>query len=207
MSNSSDYEKILLHKEESVNILSNKIKEIEDNSWTQVSDSIRRKTGREPKVELSTYGESLLFEFTSFLDILIRYMNGEDIESSDSYFKEDNINSLEPKDEFVNSLQDYYKNGVSNQKYSISKIKGYRNKVTHATMLDLSKTFKWESGDGFPSLEENKFILPDDPEIAFEDYTYNQKIALFGMVEEIEKIMDNIWSFLEAEDRFNKYSG
>mgnify|MGYP007091082149 CR=1 FL=1 len=204
MAESEDYEKILIHKMDSIKRLINKIEEIEEESWDQIDTGAKRRVGRPPIEELTTYTESLLFEFKSFLDIIIRYMNGSDIGGGPT-FNSHSLNDVSPQDNFVNDLKDYYDNGISNQNFSINRIKKYRDAATHATILDVGKTMKWEAGDGIPNLSENFYILPDDPDAAFDEHTYEDKIPLFGLVEEIDEIADQIWKKLGEEDRFDNY--
>jgi len=64
----------------------------------------------------------------------------------------------------------------------------------------------WKAGDGFPTLENNFYILPDNPKDDLGFYTYNERIALFGFFEEMGKIFDAIVKKMNEGSSYNKYS-
>jgi len=201
------FKNILSNKSAIINILWYKLKDTENESWERTPQGTRQRTGDKiPIYELMTYGEAFLFEFGSFLDILIKFICGKDL-NEDLYFNWTNISKLQPQDDFVKFLIQCYNQGVSNSPiYNLKKMKEYRNAITHATFLDISKLMMWEAGNNFPTLENNFYILPDNPCDDFSSYTYNQKIALFGFIEEMGKIFDVIAQKLNTENLYNKYS-
>jgi hypothetical protein len=84
-------------------------------------------------------------------------------------------------------------------------MKEYRNAITHATFLDISKYIMWKTEDGFPTLKRNFYILPDNPNSDFMSYKYDERITLFGFLEEMGKIFDEISKRVNQKNLFNKY--
>jgi len=188
MTDEKTYRKILSNKSVIINILWHKLKDTENSSWERTSSGIKQRTGDKiPIYELMTYGEAFLFEFGSFLDIFMKFICGKNIKDK-VYFNWDTLSKLKPEDEFVKFLRECWNDGVSNNPiFSLKKMKEYRNAITHATILDISKLMMWKAGDGIPTLENNFYILPDNPNSDFISYTYDNQIALFGFFEEMKK--------------------
>ncbi len=152
-----------------------------------------------------TYGEALLFEIGSFLDILLKFICGKNLKDK-IYFNEDTLGKLQPNDAFITFLTKCYSQGLSNNPdFSIKKMKEYRNAITHTTILDISKHMMWRAEDGFPTLENNFYILPDNPKDDIGSYTYTRRIAFFGFFEEVGKIFDSIVVEFNKGGLYNKY--
>ena len=64
----------------------------------------------------------------------------------------------------------------------------------------------WKLGEGIPSLNKNYYILLDNPEAEFGSYQYNEKIALFGFLEKMGKILDSIIKEFNENDLYSKYT-
>lgn len=201
------YKNILGNKSMSINIFYYGIKDAEAKSWKVNTDGSKIQDGEHiPTEELMAYSEGFLFEIGAFLDIFIKYICGRDT-TEQIYFNLETINKITNPDEFVESLKKYWDFGISNNvNLSLKKMKEYRNAITHATILDLSKHLIWKKGDGFPSLSRNFYILPDNPEANFGSYLYEQRIALFGFIEEMGKIFDVIIKELNEQEIYAKYT-
>ena len=206
MTDEKTYKKIIHNKSAMLNILWHKLKDTESQSWDKTPQGTRQRTGDKiPIYELMMYGEAILFEFGSFLDIFMKYACGKNLHDK-VYFNQSTLGKLKPQDEFSSSLNEYWSNGLSgNPVFSLEKMKEYRNAITHATMLDISKHMVWKKGDGFPKLEKNFYILPDNPKEDFDSYTYTERIPLFGFFEEIGKIFAKIENKMNEESLFNIY--
>ena len=207
MIDKTSYKKILGNKSISINILYWQIKDVESKSWTKTETGSKIQDGTKiPMEELMTYSESFLFQFGSFLDIFIKFICGKNtIEKI--YFNLETLDKITNSDSFIDSLKKYWESGVcDNSNFGLKKMKKYRNAITHATILDLSKHLMWRAGDGIPSLNKNYYILPDDPEVEFGHYQYNEKIALFGFLEEMGKIFDAIIKEFNEKDLYSKYT-
>lgn len=207
MEDEKSIKNILSNKSVIINILWYKLKDTENDSWERTSQGTRRRTGDKiPIHELMTYAEAILFEFGSFLDVFIKYICGKNLKDK-LYFNENTLQKLQPRDDFVKFLLEYWNKGISNNpSFSLKKMKEYRNAITHATILDISKQMMWMAEDGFPTLEKNFYILPDNPNDDYGSYTYEEKIAIFGFFEEMGKIFDAIVIKLNGEILFNKYN-
>lgn len=208
MTDEKTFKNILSNKSTIINILWYKLKDTENDSWERTPQGTRQRTGDKiPIYELMTYGEAFLFEFGSFLDIFMKFICGKNLNEKGIYFNQETLKKLQPNDDFVKFFLECWNNGVSNNPiFSLEKMKEYRNAITHATILDISKQMMWRAGDGFPTLENNFYILPDNPNSDFGSYTYNHRIALFGFLEEMGKIFDAIVKKLNEETLFNKYT-
>lgn len=207
MIDKNSYKKILGNKSISINILYWQVKDVESKSWTVTETGSKVQDGTKiPMEELMAYSESFLFEFGSFLDIFIKFICGKDT-TEEIHFNLNTLNKINNPDSFIDSLKTYWEMGVcNNQNFSLRKMKEYRNAITHATILDLSKHMIWKSGDGIPSLNKNYYILPDNPEAGFGNYQYNEKIALFGFLEEMGKIFDAIIKKFNELELYTKYT-
>jgi len=207
MIDKKSYKNILGNKSISLNIFYFGIKDAETKSWKTNPDGSKIRDGTQiPMEELMAHSEGFLFELGSFLDIFIKYICGKDT-SEEIYFNLDTINKITNPDEFIESLKTYWNLGVSNnENLSLKKMKEYRNAITHATILDLSKHLMWKKEDGFPTLSRNYYILPDNPEASFGSYTYDRRIALFGFIEEMGKIFDAMIKELNEKEIYSKYT-
>lgn len=206
MISKTDYKKILGNKSIAINILYYQIKDVESKSWVVTESGSKQQDGTKiPMEALMTYSESFLFEFGAFLDIFIKFILGKDT-TEKIYFNLDTLNRITNSDSFIDSLKAYWDNGISNNKnFSLKKMKDYRNAITHATILDLSKHLMWKAGDGIPTLNKNYYILPDNPEAEFGNYQYNERVALFGFLEEMGKIFDAMIKEFNEKDLHSKY--
>lgn len=200
------YKKILNNKSASINILYYAIKDTETKSWTIVNGVRTQDGSKIPLEELMVYSESFLFELGAFLDIFVKYICGKD-NSEGIHFNLDTLNKIANSDSFIDLLKIYWNLGISNnENFSLKKMKEYRNAITHATILDLSKYLMWRAGDGFPTLNKNYYILPDNAEVGFGNYTYERRIALFGFIEEVGKIFDAILREVNENNLYAKYT-
>ncbi len=200
------FKKILSNKSIIINILWYKLKDTEANSWESTQQGLKRRTmDKVPFNELMTYGDAFLFEIGSFLDTLIKFICGKSLKDK-VYFDKKTLSKIQPKDDFIDFLIRCYGQGLSNSTvFNLEKLKEYRNAVIHATILDISKYMMWKAGDGIPKLERNFYILPDNPCDDFSNYTYNQRIALFGFLEEMSKIFNAIVNEINKTGLYNKY--
>lgn len=207
MPDEKTFKKILMNKYASINILFYKLKDTEEESWIKTSDGIReRKLSDVPLEELMAYSEAFLFECGSFLDILMKYICNKGLRV-DFDFNYTNLSKLSSVDEFVTLLDDLYSKGASDSPiYNLKKMKEYRNAITHSTILDISKVFMWKKGDSFPELENNYYLLPDNPSDEFNSYTYHNRIPLFKFMQEMAKIFEIIVNKINVEKLYGKYS-
>lgn len=208
MTSKENYKQILGNKSISINLLYWQIKDVESKSWVITERGSRIQDGTKiPMEELMVYSESFLFEFGAFLDIFIKFLLGKNATERNIYFNLDTLNRITNSNQFISSLKTYWEKGVSNnENFSLKKMKDYRNAITHATILDLSKHMMWKVGDGLPSLNKNYYILPDNPEEELGNYLYNERIALFGFLEEMGKIFDVIINEFNEKDLYSKYT-
>jgi hypothetical protein len=201
--------KILANKSKLINILYFKMKDVEENSWERLPDGRRRRDGTKLVTlmdELTIYGEAFLFELGSFFDIMIKFICGKNL-TDKIYFNRSTLLNIQPCDDFINFLITCYDKGLVNSDiYNLNKMKEFRNAITHATFLDISRFMSWKAGEGFPTLENAFFFLPDNPNESFSNYTYEKRITLFRFIEEIGKIFTEITNKLNSENYYSKYT-
>ena len=142
------------------------------------------------------YAEALLFEVSSYLDILIKFLTDSE-EEARLNFIEKKLKHIKPQDEYIISLMEFYKKGLGNPDFSIEQLKSYRHVISHSGYIKKfvknNYNVSFEKKEKVWAWKEKICPLPDNPEEKDpKKWTFNKDIDLVDFCKEIDKLLQKI---------------